>query len=220
MNLTDNLVKMGYLKTPRIIVAFKAVKRADFLPWASAGSRTELEMLAEIDTALPIGWGQTISQPAVVAFMLELLQPGAGDRILDVGSGSGWTSALLSHIVSQGPGGKVVAIERIKELRDFGENNVLKYNFISRGVAEFVCGDASSGYERQAPYDRILASAAAEALPQAWLAQLKPGGRLVFPLKNSIYLATKDRDGGLNSIEYPGFVFVPLIKEDDRTGND
>ena len=95
MALVDILIQGGWLKTPRIIEAFYKIKRKDFLP-------EEMKDLAELNEALPIGFGQTISQPLVVAFMLELLQPQEGEKILDIGSGSGWTSALLAHIVSGG----------------------------------------------------------------------------------------------------------------------
>ena len=95
MNLVDSLIREGWLKTPRIIEAFRKVKRIDFLP-------EDMKDLAELNEALPIGSGQTISQPLVVAFMLELLQPQKREKILDIGSGSGWTSALLAYIVSGG----------------------------------------------------------------------------------------------------------------------
>ena len=89
MSLIDSLILRGYLKTPSVIEAFRKIKRADFLP-------SHLKSLSDIDEALPIGEGQTISQPAVVAFMIELLEPKKGEKILDVGSGSGWTTALLA----------------------------------------------------------------------------------------------------------------------------
>ena len=91
MALIDNLIAEGWLKTPRIIEAFRKIKRVDFLP-------EDIKNLAELNEALPIGWGQTISQPLVVAFMIEQLDPQPGDKILDVGSGSGWTTALLAEI--------------------------------------------------------------------------------------------------------------------------
>ena len=121
MDLINSLIEEGWLKTERIIKAFQKIKRRDFLPEDSKN-------LAELNEALSIGWGQTISQPLVVAFMLEQLQSQPGDKILDVGAGSGWTSALLAEIV--GPKGKVMAIEIIPELKEFGQNNVAKYNFI------------------------------------------------------------------------------------------
>jgi len=121
MALIDDLIKESWLKSPEIIGSFRKIKRRDFLP-------EDIKNLAELNEALSIGWGQTISQPLVVAFMLEQLQPKKGDKILDVGAGSGWTTALLAEIV--GSQGKIIAMEIIPELKEFGERNVNKYNFI------------------------------------------------------------------------------------------
>ncbi len=202
MALIDDLIKEGWLKTPDIIAAFRKIKRADFLP-------EEMRDLAELNEALSIGFNQTISQPLVVAFMLELLAPKEGEKILDVGSGSGWTSALLGEIV--GERGKVIAIELVPELKEFGEKNAAKYGFVKEGRVEFICADGSKGCPREAPFDKILASAAAGKLPQAWQEQLKIGGRIVLPINSSIWLFTKKSEEEFDQIEYPGFVFVPLI---------
>ena len=207
--LVDSLIKEGWLKTPRIIDAFKEIKRADFMT-------KETKNLAELNEALPINYGQTISQPLTVAFMLEQLQPEPGNKILDIGSGSGWTSALLSYIVSQKSKsetqGKIIAIEIIPELKEFGQKNVAKYNFVEKGIAEFICADGSKGYKKEAPYDRVLVSASAEEVPQAWKEQLKIGGRIVAPIKNSIRTLIKKSEKDFQEIEHPGFVFVPLVK--------
>ena len=203
MNLIDSLIQEGWLKTPRIIDAFKKIKRIDFLP-------EDMQDLAELNEALPIGYGQTISQPLVVAFMLELLEPKEGERILDVGSGSGWTTALLADIVK--PKGRVFAIEIIPELKEFGEKNTAKYNFVEEGTAEFVCADGSKGYRKEAPYDKILASASAEKLPLSWKEQSKIDGRIVTPIGNSIWLFVKKSIREFQETEFPGFVFVPLIE--------
>jgi len=206
MNLIDSLIQDGWLKTPRIIDAFKTIKRIDFLP-------EESKDLAELNDALPIGYGQTISQPLVVAFMLEQLQPEEGEKILDIGSGSGWTSALLAHCVSQK--GKVIAIEIIPELKDFGEKNIAKYNFIEKGIVNCICADGSKGYKKEAPYDKILVSASAKSIPKAWKEQLKINGRIVAPVENSIWVIIKKSEKDFEEIEYPGFIFVPLINQNE-----
>ena len=204
MDLVDSLIKEGWLKTPRIIEAFRQIKRVDFLP-------DDIKDLAELNEALPIGYGQTISQPLVVAFMIELLDPQPRDKILDVGSGSGWTSALLAEIV--GEKGKVIAIDIIPELVEFGKKNVSKYNFLEKGVAEFICADGSKGYQKEAQFDKILASASAREIPKAWKEQLKIGGRIVTPIGSSIWLFIKKTERDFEEFEYPGFAFVPLISE-------
>ena len=206
MGLVDSLIQEGWLKTDRIIAAFRRIKRIDFLP-------DDLKDLSEIDEAMPIGSGQTISQPSVVAFMLEMLQPEPGDRILDVGSGSGWTNTLLSEIV--GSKGKVFSLELVPGLKEFGETNASKYGFIKKGISEFICADGSKGYLKEAPYDRILASAAANKIPDAWKEQLKADGRIVAPINNSIVLCRKKQSVSgeieFEIEEHPGFVFVPLL---------
>lgn len=205
MDLIDNLIQTGWLKTSRIIDAFRKIKRKDFLP-------EESRDLSELNEALPIGFGQTISQPLVVVFMLEQLQPKQGDKILDIGTGSGWTTALLAEIV--GSKGKVIAIEVIPELKEFGEKNVAKYNFLEKGLVEFICADGSKGYEKEMPYDKILASASAqEKIPYAWKQQVKIGGRIVTPVSSSIWLFIKKSEKEFKEQEYPGFAFVPLIEK-------
>ena len=202
--LIDSLIEDGWLKTPRIIEAFRKIKRADFMS-------DDIKNLAELNEALPIGYGQTISQPLTVAFMLEQLQPEPCQKILDIGSGSGWTSALLAHIV--GLEGKVIAIEIIPKLKEFGKRNTAKYNFVEKGIVKFIWADASKGYKKEAPYDRILASAAVqEEIPQAWKEQLKVNGRIVTPIRNSIWTLIKKSKKDFEEIEYPGFAFVPLVR--------
>ncbi len=208
-NLIQSLIDDGYLKTPRIIEAFRAIDRADFvLP--------EHRNEAYGNYPLPIGDGQTISQPLTVAFMLELLQPMPGEKILDVGSGSGWTTALLAHIV--GASGKVYAIERIRKLCAFGESNVAKYGFVKQGSAQFLCRDASAGLPEAAPFDKILAGAAAvDEIPRVWREELRIGGRIAAPVDGSVRVFTKKSEAEFEEEEFPGFAFVPLVKGLERT---
>ncbi len=209
MPLVDDLIKQSYLKTPEIINAFRKIKRDDFvLP--------QNKDAAEINAPLPIGCGQTISQPLTVAFMMELLQPRAGDKILDVGSGSGWTTAILAEIA--GEKGKVYGVEVIPELKEFGEKNISKYNFIKKGIARYFCADGRAGLPDYAPFDKVLVSAAAEETPQKLLEQLKEGGRLVIPIggqyqPHDIVLIEKQDQNKFTEKRFPGFVFVPLVRE-------
>lgn len=200
--LVNNLISKGYLKTDIIINAFSEIKRIEFIP-------KELESVAEVDVALPIGNGQTISQPLVVAFMLELLDPQRGQKILDVGSGSGWTTALLSYIA--GNEGKVFGVENIQKLKNFGEKNVEKYGYIKKGIARIIQGDGSKGLPNEAPFDRILVSASTNKIPQALKEQLKIGGKMVIPIGSSVVFLEKKSETEFDKEEFPGFIFVPLI---------
>lgn len=184
--------------TERLERAFRAVPRHRFLP-------QELQPLATADYPLPIGWGQTISQPTTVLFMLVWLDVRPGHRVLDVGSGSGWSSALLAHL--SGPGGKVEAVERISELLAFGQRNVKELGF--KNVSFHLAGE-TVGWPAAAPYDRILVSASAPRLPADLLHQLRPGGKAVVPVGNDI-AEVSDTPDGLQITRHPGFLFVPLV---------
>ena len=207
--LIKELMEEGILKTPSIIDAFEKVDRKDFVP-------EELKDKAYLNTPLPIGYGQTISQPLTVAFMLELLQPEKGNRVLEIGSGSGWQTALLAHIVSGE--GKVFAAELIPELMAFGRKNVAKYGFIKKGLpagkagtVEFHSFNAVKGFPGKAPFDRIISAASGMELPLALKEQLKIGGRIVAPVKDAIHLLIKKSETEFEEKVYPGFAFVPLI---------
>ncbi|NQV00603.1 MAG: protein-L-isoaspartate O-methyltransferase [Parcubacteria group bacterium] len=204
-SLISQLIEQKYLKSPQIIDAFKKIKRADFVPTEIIKEKGK-SFVEEYNAPLPIGYSQTISQPLTVAFMLELLQPKLGDKILDIGSGSGWQTAMLCQIV--GSNGFVWAIERISELKDFGQANLSKYNFKN---VEFIHGDGSKGLLDKAPFDKIITAASADQIPQQWKDQLKNKGRLVTPIKNSIWLLIKKNKNHFEEKEYPGFVFVPLV---------
>ncbi len=202
--LIKSLKQDGYLRTSAVIDAFLKIRREDFLP-------AELKNQAALNRALPIGEGQTNSQPLTVAFMLELLQPRTGQRILDVGSGSGWTTTLLAEIV--GEGGKVFALERIEKIKQFGEQNVAKYGFLAEGRVVVLNQDGYLGLPEEVPFDRILGSAALPEIPRAWKEQLRIGGAIVAPVDDTIYKLTKTGENKFKEEKFPGFVFVPMIKE-------
>jgi len=196
--LISQLVNNGKLKTPAIIEAFKKIDRRDFV---SPKHRDQ----AYEDFPIPIGYESTISQPTTVATMLEILSPQRGDRVLDVGSGSGWTTALLANIV--GPEGSVYGVELIPELVSFGRHNTGKYNFKNARIFK---AEKSLGWKKEAPYDKILVSASADSLPEELLNQLKKNGKMVIPIKSSIWQIEIKEKGEIQKKEYPGFVFVPL----------
>ena len=207
-NLIDELIQSKYLKSPEIINAFRKIKREDFL---LPGDEDQ----AEVNAPLSIGFSQTISQPLTVAFMLELLQAKPDDKVLDVGSGSGWTCALLAEIV--GESGKVYGIERIRELKEFAKKNIKKYNFIDKGIAQIFCSDGYKGLPEFAPFDKIIVAAAAEETPKKLLKQLKVGGRMVLPVgrqyeSQDIVVIDKVGEDKFEEKRFPGFVFVPLVK--------
>lgn len=200
----NQLIEEGYLKTPRIIEAFRQVKRKDFLP-------EEIQDQAHLNIPLPIRFGQTISQPLTVAFILELLDPHEGDHVLDVGTGSGWQAALLAQIV--GESGRVYGIERIPQLTRFAKKNLDPYGYPQLSV---VTGNGINGLPENAPFDKIVVAAAGKEIPHALIAQLKNGGRLVMPVgewDQEMTLLIKDEEGNISTEEHAGFQFVPLIED-------
>lgn len=184
----------------KIIEAFSKVKRVDFLPF-------EAKKYADLNEPLHIGFDQTNSQPSTVAFMLSLLDVQPGDKVLDVGSGSGWTTALLAYLV--GKDGQVIGVEIIPGLVKSGQKNLAKYKYGWAKIIPAIKGHI--GYADEAPYDRILVSAGAEKLPKELTTQLKCGGRMVIPVGNSVIKVEKHQDGSQDTEEYPGFAFVPLV---------
>jgi len=202
--LVGHLLNIGALKTGTIIDAFKFIDRKDFVPLKESSD-------AYGDYPLPIGPGQTISQPYTVAFMLELLQAEPGQKILDVGSGSGWQTALLAHIV--GKNGKIFAIELVSELKEMSEKNIQKYKFTSKGIVKFLAMSAQNGLPEEAPFDRIIAAASIDKIPQAWRDQLAVGGRIVAPVENTIVFLKKTDKDAFDKKIFPGFAFVPFISE-------
>lgn len=199
--LINHLKDLGILHSPEIISAFEKIDRKDFVTHDS-------EDIAYEDIPLAIGKGQSISQPFAVAFMFELLNPQKGEKILDVGSGSGYTTTLLSEIA--GESGQVIGVEIIPELVNFGRSNLAKYNFPKTEIREAGNG---LGLPKEAPFDKILVSASAKSIPKQLLKQLKIGGIMVIPIKNSVLKIRKDNDGNPRIERYKKFVFVPLTRK-------
>ncbi len=185
----------------RVAAAFEATPREGFL-------RAPDRPYAHLDGPIPIGSGQTNSQPRTVANMLELLDARAGQRVLDVGAGSGWTTALLAHLV--GPSGSVLGLERVPELVAWGGANL---GATGRDWAQIAAATPGVlGAPERAPFDRILVSAMADELPEDLIAQLAPGGRLVVPVDERMVLVTLSARGERTISRHGAYVFVPLIR--------
>lgn len=197
--MVEDLKKQGVLKTSEIIDAFLKIDRKKFLKPEQYGHAYD-------DSPLPTLSGQTISQPYTVAFMLELLKPKKGQNVLDVGSGSGWTTALLSELV--GNKGEVTGTEIVPSLVELGRENIGKFKHLNAKIEQAVRNELGKKGEM---FDRILVSASALEMPDELVNQLKPGGVMVIPVGENIVMLEKTSDEKINTKEYPGFVFVPLI---------
>lgn len=197
-DLINHLIETNAMHSQNIIDAFLNVDRANFVL-----DSNDSEVYA--DHPLPIGHEQTISQPTTVAMMLEMLRPNEGQKVLDIGSGSGWTTALLAYIV--GDKGSVTGLERVPYLVKYGNDNLKKYGWKNVKIIQSENGLGLVGET----FDRILVSAAANEFPLKLTQQLNIGGKLVIPVKNSIFEITKKEDGELQGVEHYGFTFVPLI---------
>ncbi|MFA6333838.1 MAG: protein-L-isoaspartate(D-aspartate) O-methyltransferase, partial [Methanoregula sp.] len=160
------------------------------------------------DAPLPIGNGQTISQPYIVALMIELLETHPGDRVLEIGAGSGYQAAILSMLVQH-----VTTIERIPAVADLARANLAELGFNNVSV---IVGDGTQGYPEDAPYDGIMITAATPEIPQPLIDQLADGGRLVAPVggREIQELITLARKGdSMERSSHGGVRFVPLIGE-------
>lgn len=186
---------------PRVLEAMRKVARHDFVLPA-------YQDLAYQDHPLPIEAGQTISQPYIVALMTELLRPQKTDRVLEVGTGSGYQAAVLSGLVKQ-----VYSIEIVEELATSARQRLRRLGYNNVEVRH---GDGYAGWPEQAPFDKIIVTAAPETLPTALVAQLKPGGRLVVPVgvrfAQELLLVEKDKEGKTRSRTVLPVSFVPMVK--------
>jgi protein-L-isoaspartate(D-aspartate) O-methyltransferase len=188
------------MTSDRVSAAFAAVPREGFLP-------EDQVRFADQDRALPIGHGQTNSQPTTVRNMLDLLDVREGQRVLDVGCGSGWTTGLLGHLV--GPRGAVVGVEIVPELVDFGQANLSRLDqpwaSIRQAAPDVV------GIPEQAPFDRVLVSAAATRLPAELVDQLAVDGLMVVPV-SGVMTEVRRTDSGAETRRHGAYSFVPLIE--------
>ena len=192
----------------RVRAAFAAVPRIGFLPHARRDEAAD-------DRPVPIGHGQTNSQPTTVANMLALLDVPPGARVLDVGAGSGWTTALLAFLA--GPEGEVLGLEIVPELRDFGIGNLMLATSATPRSDEFAPADIRLaepevlGAPAEAPFDRILVSAEPPELPKALVAQLAPGGVMVIPVAGVMQRVERHGNDDLDISDHGLYRFVPLL---------
>jgi protein-L-isoaspartate(D-aspartate) O-methyltransferase len=192
-------------ETERLSAAFAAVDRSDFL---TPDQRSN----ADQDRPLFIGHGQTNSQPTTVRNMLALLDPRPGHRVLDVGSGSGWTTALLATLVTST--GRVFGVELVPELTEWGRANLARYHFEWASIQQ--ADSERLGLAENAPYDRILVSAEARQLPESLVDQITAGGRMVIPVGGRLSVVDRQLDGKVQVRRVGHYAFVPLRESQGR----
>lgn len=188
-----DIIDQGVLK------AMRSVPREKFVPHA-------FENLAYTDGPLPIGHEQTISQPYIVALMCQLFNLKGTEKVLDVGTGSGYQAAVLSLLAK-----KVISVEIVPELATTAQDRLHKLGYTNVTV---ITGDGSQGIPNEAPFDAIVSAAAAKNIPPAWIKQLSDGGRIVMPIASilgqELVKITKSK-GRLNKEFFGGVAFVPLV---------
>ncbi len=215
-DLVKTLISKGYLYSSKIIRAFRVVPREKFLP-------INLKEKAYLDTPLPIGFEQTISAPHMVAIMAEASDFSEGNKILEIGTGSGYHAAITAEIVCQMHNtnlGHIYTLEIIPELFSFAKKNLEETNYDNKVTV--IRQDGSIGYADQAPYDRILVTAAAPKVPTVLIEQLKPGGMLLIPVGaqhffQSLIKIKKNYDGSTITEKLGSVVFVPLTGKNGWT---
>ena len=200
--VTDQLQRRG-ICDPRVLAAMERVPRDEFVPEVLRGAAYD-------DAPQPIGYGQTISQPYTVAFMAQVAQLAGGERVLEVGTGSGYGAAVLAHLAAA-----VYTIERINELYDEAWARLARLGY---GNVRVYHGDGSLGLPQQAPFDAIVVTAGAGQLPEAYLEQLADGGRIVIPIgthgRQQMVRITR-RSDQFHQERLGSFGFVPLVEGDD-----
>lgn len=200
--LIDNWKRRKIITDEKLLKAFKDVPRELFV-------RTSFEDEAYLDYPLPIGNSQTISQPTTVMIMTQALELKQGQKVLEVGTGSGWQAALIAKLV--GNYGKVITTEIIPELAEFAKNNIKKAKIKNVKVINY---DGSQGYKKEAPYDRAIITAACPKIPPPIIKQLKPDGIIIAPVGSWIYgqkmIKLRKTKQGMKQESLGSFVFVPL----------
>lgn len=197
----DQLVSRGIVDQ-RVLDAMRRVPRHEFVPERAVP-------FAYTDRPLPLTDGQTISQPFIVAQMLEAARIGPEDRVLDVGTGSGYAAAVAAELAH-----RVISIERITDLAVTAAATLEALGY----RVEVITGDGTLGWAEAAPYDAILAAATGPSVPPAWVEQLAPGGRIVMPVGRSggvqrLAVFERDEAGRLHETNLGAVSFVPLIRE-------
>lgn len=187
---------------PRVLDALRRAPREAFVP-------ADAVPFAYANRPLPIGHGQTISQPGIVALMTDMIAPRPGEKVLEIGTGSGWQAAVLAAL-----GARVFSVEVIPELSARAAAALAAQGF--PGIRLRV-GDGWQGWPEEAPFDAILVTAAAARMPQALLAQLAPGGRMAIPLgpeggPQRLVLVRKAADGSIAQDDVLPVAFVPLVE--------
>ena len=203
--LVDGLMRRGYVTKREVAEALRKVPREEFVP-------RSLMDEAYIDTPLPIGSGQTISAPHMVAMMVEALDLRPGQKVLEVGGGSGYHAAVTAELVS--PGGHVFTVERLPELVEFARDNITRTGYSDSVTV--ILSDGSVGLPSEAPFDRIFVACGAPAVPEPLKSQLKDGGLMLVPVGGRMYqdLVRIERRGDRYIREdLGGCVFVPLVGE-------
>lgn len=202
--LADFLSRQG-IRDRRVLDAIARLNREDFVPVASRDS-------ASRDTPLPIGYGQTISQPYIVAYMTEALGLTGEERVLEIGTGSGYQTAVLSQLCRE-----VYTVEIVPQLAHSARELLTRLGFQN---VSFLLGDGSRGWPEAAPFDAILAAAAPHEVPTPLLAQLKRGGRMVLPIgptggsQELVRITRAQEPGGLPRVEsLLPVLFVPMTGE-------
>lgn len=199
--MVDRQIAARGVSDPVVLAAMRRVPRHEFVPVAYRAS-------AYSDRPLPIGRGQTISQPYIVAYMTAAVEPDSADRVLEVGTGSGYQAAVLAEIVDQ-----VKTVEIVPEL---GREARTRLERLGYGTVEVRIGNGYRGWSEHAPYDAILVTAAPESIPDALIRQLAPGGRMVVPVgpqsaAQELTLVRKQTDGTIQRRTLTPVRFVPLV---------